>query len=123
MTIGDIGAARAGGGAPAQAAATFAPMSMEVVQPDEGCRMVSRMVDGTEAKPVFGAPLPAARPANGGSELGATAPAQMRSKFKRPAAPPQPGAAQDPTVLYTSRPGGTPFGMAGAPGEQWACSK
>ena len=85
--------------------------------------MVNRMVDGTEVRPVFGVPQPAAQPANGGSALGATAPAQTKSKYKRPAAPPQPGAAHDPKVLYTSRPGGTTFGMAGAPGEQWACGK
>ena len=45
-------------------------------------------------------------------------------EFARPAGiKKQQGAAKDAQVLYTSRPDGTSFGMARAPGEQWAGSK
>ena len=54
----------------------------------------------------------------------APAAAKPKTQFKRPAAHEPKGAAHDaPKVLYTSRQEGTPFGLAGVPGEQWAGGK
>ena len=124
VTIGVIGAARAGGDATTRAAATMAPTSMEVVQHDEGCRMV----DSSEQPAIEPAPSPPVyvwgTASSAAASASAPAAAKSAMKFKRHAAREPKGAADDaPPILYTSRPGGTPFGLAGVPGEQWAGGK
>ena len=112
------------------AAAPMQPMEMDVMGPEEEGRTTAEQ----KGTPVFGmAPStpPASQPAAWGGGFGsvaggATAPAATRPNFQSPGmanmAKPQ-GAPDDPSVLYTSRPDGTVFGMAGAPGERWAGGK
>ena len=125
MQFGVFSAASAGGGATAQAAATTATSSMDVVQPEGG------RVSGAQERPAI---EPAPSPPEyvwgfaAGAAAGASAPAaaQHKAKIPRPAASAPKGAAMQmdaPNVLYTSRPDGTVFGMAGAPGEKWARGK
>ena len=104
-------------------------METDVLGPGEGRRTTEK-----QGVPVFGmapSPAPASQPAAWGGVFGsvaggATAPAATRPKFQRAGvageAKPQ-VAPGDPSVLYTSRPDGTVFGMAGAPGERWAGGK
>ena len=103
---------------------------MEVVGSQEGRRKEKEM-------PAFG-PAPSTPPAvqpavpggvfgsgfEPGFAVGAFAAAAKTATLKRPAACVKPpGASEEPKVLYTSRQGGVPFGLAGTPGEQWAGSK
>ena len=123
MQFGVFSAASAGGGATAQAAATTATSDMDVV-PHEGGRMSAAQ----ERPAVEPAPSPPEYVwgVAAGAAAGASAPAaaEHKAKFQRPAASMPKGAAVDaPNILYTSRPDGTVFGMAGMPGEKWARGK
>ena len=86
---------------------------------------------GPSEQPAFGpAPLTTAVPtfvygpaSSAAASASAPAAAKTAAKYKRPMAPEPKGAASDAKVLYTSRSGGTPFGLVGVPGEQWAGGK
>ena len=125
------GSTGAAGGATAPVAAATTPMAM-----DAGgvawCRP-PHMVTSNDRAPVFGvAPStpPAAQPAvsgsasSGGAAGGSLPTAAPAKKSGRPGSQPQgAGDSGQQDVLYTSRPGGTLFGMAGVPGAQWAGGK
>ena len=86
------------------------------------------MVDSSEQPAIEPAPSPPEYvwgfAAGAAASASAPAVAKPKTKFQRPTASAPKGAATDaPHVLYTSRSDGTVFGMAGAPGEKWACGK
>ena len=96
---------------------------MEVMKPGEG-----RTIGPNEQPAIEPAPSPPVyvwgSAASAAASASAPAAAKSTTKFKRQAAREPKGAAEDaPQILYTSRPGGTPFGLAGVPGEQWAGGK
>ena len=101
---------------------------MDVMKPGEGRTVAFNT--GFNELPAF-RPAPSSGPALFGrasagcaaAGASASAAAQTTAKYKRPKAHEPKGAASDELVLYTSRSEGTPFGLAGVPGEQWAGGK